>query len=90
MAESLKQDTVPRRRRSSERVVLYVEVYDELATARGVGDITQQAKLHGVGRNHWSAIRNGHKAPSADLALRVADQLAVPVKAIWHREAVTQ
>lgn len=87
MTESLESDTASSRRRT-ERTLLDVTVYDALAAAQNIGDIADQARRHKVGRQHWSAIRNGHKDPSASLALRVADDLGVQPKAIWRREQV--
>lgn len=87
MTESLESDTASSRRRT-ERTLLDVTVYDALASAAGLGNIEEQAAKHKVRRQHWSAIRNGHKDPSASLALRVADDLGVQPKAIWRREQV--
>jgi DNA-binding XRE family transcriptional regulator len=87
MTESLQSDTTSSRRRT-ERTLLDVTVYDALALAAGLDRIEDQAAKHKVRRQHWSAIRNGHKDPSASLALRVADDLGVQPKAIWRREQV--
>jgi len=90
MEESPKEDTMSPSRRRSERVVLDLQMYDRLAAEIGLTTQGEQAAYHGVPRQRWSAIRNGHKGPSAALALRVADQLGVAVRVLWHREAVTR
>lgn len=88
MTESLKRDTVSPRRRL-ERVLLDVALYDELAETRGFGDVAEQASRHGISRPHWYEIRAGRREPGAALALRVAEQLGVQPRVIWHREAVS-
>lgn len=87
MTESLERDTVHPQRRT-ERTVLKVEVYDALAQRRGLLRIEDQAEHHRVKRQHWSAIRNGRKSPSAALAMRVADQFEVDANSIWRRERI--
>lgn len=93
MTESHERDTKSQRRRTgrapaTERVLLNVIAYDALAGAVGLARIEDQADKHKVRRPHWSAIRNGHRDPSASLALRVADDLGVLPKVIWRREQV--
>lgn len=65
-----------------------IKVYDALAKERGLLTVGDQAKFHGAGRPHWSAIRNGRKSPSAALALKVAEQFEVEPQALWRRERV--
>lgn len=94
MTESHQRDTESHRRRTgrtpaTERVCLNVIAYDALAGAIGLDRIEDQATKHKVRRQHWSAIRNGHREPGASLALRVADDLGVLPKVIWRREQVT-
>lgn len=66
-------------------VRLRVEVYDALASQKGLTTVTSQAERHGIGRQHMSEIRSGNKGVGLALAMRMAADLGTSVEALFGR-----
>ena len=66
---------------------LRVEVYDQLAAAKGYTTVTAQAEWHGLNRTTMHALRAGDNVPRLDTAMRMAADLGVAVEVIWERVA---
>ncbi|HEY9370484.1 hypothetical protein [Streptomyces sp.] len=84
MAATQKQDdpSAP----TDAKVRLRVEVYDALAAERaGVTKVVDQAKLHGINRQHMFRIRSGKWNPSLTVAMRMAADLGTTVDALFER-----
>lgn len=67
------------------KVRLRLEVYDALAAKRGVTKVVDQAKLHGIGRQHMFRLRSGKWNPSLPLAMQMAADLGTTVDALFER-----
>ncbi|HWJ08998.1 MAG TPA: hypothetical protein VNS46_06445 [Nocardioides sp.] len=67
------------------KIRLRLEVYDALAEKRGVTKVVEQAKLHGIGRQHMFRIRSGNWQPSLTVAMRMAADLGTTVDALFER-----
>ena len=72
------------RPRTDAKVRLRLEVYDALAAQRGVTSVVDQARLHGIGRQHMFDLRAGRAQPSLPLAMRMAADLGTTVEALWE------
>lgn len=70
---------------SDVKVRLRLEVYDALATKRGITTVIAQSKLHKIGRQHMFRIRSGRWQPSLPVAMRMAADLGTTVDALFER-----
>lgn len=63
---------------------LRLEVYDALATTKGAPTVVSQARLHGIHRATLFRIRSGERAPSLELAMKMASDLSTTVEALFE------
>jgi DNA-binding XRE family transcriptional regulator len=63
---------------------LRLEVYDALAATKGAPTVVAQARLHGIHRATLFRIRSGERAPSLELALKMAADLSTTVEALFE------
>lgn len=66
---------------------LRLEVYDALAKAKGLDNVSAQAAYHGIGRQHMTALKAGRKSAGLGLALKMAADLDTTVEALFRRVA---
>lgn len=70
-------------------VRLRTHLYCAIAASRGYPTAVSQARLHGIGRSTMYRLLGGG-APGAVVAMRMADDLGVPVEQIWELVTLEQ
>jgi len=82
MTATQNSDAEPRR--GDVVVRLRVAEYDRLAKARGATTVVAAAALHELPRTTLFDYRSGRKTPHLPTAMRMANDLGVPVEAIFE------
>lgn len=68
-------------------VRIRLEVYDALAAARGIVEVPEQARLHGISKAQMYRIRKGDRGVSLPLAMRMAADLGTKIEVLFEQVA---
>lgn len=66
-------------------VRLRASVYRALAASKGAKTVVACAALHGTNRQNLFKLLSGARSASLDLAMRMAEDLGVPVEVLFER-----
>ncbi len=64
---------------------LRVSVHDALTARKGAYNVKEQAELHGIHRSTMFRLRSGERVASLELAMKMAEDLDVPVEVLFER-----